>query len=60
MNGVYMVTKDRTLEDLKFFRNFLYRNFKKYEHCEKMMLLSNQQGTTVWKYLQTVCKHCTR
>ena len=31
-NGVYIVTKDKTLEDLKLFRSFLYRNFKKYKH----------------------------
>ena len=31
-NGVYIVAKDKTLEDLKLFRSFLYRNFKKYKH----------------------------
>ena len=31
-NGVSIVTEDRTLEYLKLFRSFLYRNFKKYEH----------------------------
>ena len=42
--GVYIVTEDRTLEVLKLFRSFLYRNFKKYEHYEKMLLTSNQPG----------------
>ena len=28
-NGVYIVPKDRTLEDIKLFRSFLYRNVKK-------------------------------
>ena len=27
-NGVYIVTEDKKLEDLKLFRSFLYRNFK--------------------------------
>ena len=27
-NGVYNVTEDKTFEDLKLFRSFLYRNFK--------------------------------
>ena len=27
-NGVYIVTEDKTFEDLKLFRSFLYRNFK--------------------------------
>ena len=34
-NGAYIVTEDKTLEDLKLFHSFLYRNFKKYEHYEK-------------------------
>ena len=41
-NGVYIVTKNKTLEDL--FRSFLYRNFKKYEHYENMPPTSNQPG----------------
>ena len=44
MNGVYIVTQDRTSEDLQLFRSFLYRNFKKYEHDEKMLPTSNQPG----------------
>ena len=40
-NGVYIATEDKTLEDLKLFRNFLYRNFKKYEHYEKILPTSN-------------------
>ena len=43
-NGVYIATKDRTLEDLKLFHSFLYRNFKKYEHYEKMLRTLNQPG----------------
>ena len=43
-NGVYIVTEDKTLEDLKLFCSFLYRNFKKYEHNEKMLPTSNQPG----------------
>ena len=27
-NRVYIVTEDKTFEDLKLFRSFLYRNFK--------------------------------
>ena len=43
-NGVYIATKDRTLEDLKLFHSFLYRNLKKYEHYEKMLRTLNQPG----------------
>ena len=43
-NGVYIVTKDRTLGDLKLFHSFLYLNFKKYELCEKMLPTPNQPG----------------
>ena len=43
-NGVYIVTEDRTLKDLKLFCSFLYRNFTKYEHYEKMLPTSNQPG----------------
>ena len=39
-NGVYIVTEDKTLEDLKLFRSFLYYNFKKYERYEKMLPIS--------------------
>ena len=30
--GIYEVTTDSTLQDLKRFRDFLYRNFKDYEN----------------------------
>ena len=43
-NGVYIVTEGRTLEDIKLFRSFLYSNFKKYEHYEKTLPVSNQPG----------------
>ena len=43
-NGVYIVTEDRTLKDLKLFCSFLYRNFTKYEHYEQMLPTSNQPG----------------
>ena len=43
-NRVYIVTEDKTFEDLKLFRSFLYRNFKSYEHYEKMLPTSNQPG----------------
>ena len=43
-NGVYIVTEDKTLKDLKLSRSFLYRNFKKYEYYEKMLPTSNQPG----------------
>ena len=43
-NGIYSVTEDKTLEDLRLFCSFLYCNFKKYEHYEKMLLTSNQPG----------------
>ena len=43
-NEVYIVTEDKTFEDLKLLRSFLYRNFKKYEHCEKMLPTSIRPG----------------
>ena len=40
--GVYAPTNDTTLEDLKLFQKFLFRNFKKSENYEKMLPVSNQ------------------
>ena len=34
--GAYERTDDTTLQDLKRFRDFLYRNFYKYENYHKM------------------------
>lgn len=31
-HGVCIIAEDRTLEDVKLFRSFLYRNPKKYEY----------------------------
>ena len=39
--GVYKKTEDKTLHELKNFKAFIYRNFKKYEHYEKMCAPSN-------------------
>ena len=41
-NGVYKVAEDRTLINLKHFKDFLYRNFKKYEKYKDMVPTSNQ------------------
>ena len=30
--GIYEVTNDSTLQDLKHIQDFLHRNFKEYEH----------------------------
>ena len=43
-NGIYKVAEDKTLKDLKLFKSFLYRNFRKYEHYEEMLSKSNQPG----------------
>ena len=43
-NGIYKVAEDNTLKDLKLFNNFVYRNFRKYEHYEEMPPKSNQPG----------------
>ena len=44
-DGVYKVTADNTLDDLKTCTSFLYRKFYgKYEHYEKILLISNQPG----------------
>ena len=42
--GVYSATSDNTLQELKQFQNILYRNFKNYEHYDKMFPSSNQPG----------------
>ena len=41
-NGVYIVPEDRTLEDPKLFRSFLFRNFKECNYYEKMLPNPNQ------------------
>ena len=43
-NGIYKVAEDNALKDLKLFKSFLYRNFRKYEHYEEMFPKSNQPG----------------
>ena len=43
-DGIYKVAEDNTLKDLKLFKSFLYRNFRKYEHYEDMLPKSNQPG----------------
>ena len=35
-NGIYKVAKDNTIKDLKLFKSFLFRNFRKYELYEEM------------------------
>ena len=35
-NAIYKVAKDNTIKDLKLFKSFLYRNFRKYELYEEM------------------------
>lgn len=41
-NDNYKVSQYKTLNDLKLLKRFLCRNFRKYEHYEKMLLKSNQ------------------
>ena len=41
-NGTYKKTEDTTLQDLKKFQDFLYRNFCTYEHYKSMYPHSNQ------------------
>ena len=40
--GKYELTEDSTHRDLHNFQQFLYRNFQKHEHYEKMRPISNQ------------------
>ena len=35
-NGIYKVAEDNTIKDLKLFKSFLFRNFRKYELYEEM------------------------
>ena len=39
---VHAKTEDNTLQDLKRFQDFLYRNFSKYEKYNDMLASSNQ------------------
>ena len=44
-DGVYKVTVDNTLNDLKAFKSFLCQNFYgNYEHYEKIVQNSNKPG----------------
>ena len=44
-DGIYKVTVDNTLNELKTFKSFLYHNFYgKYKHYEKMLRKSNLPG----------------
>ena len=44
-DGIYKVTADNILDDLKTLKSFLYHNiYGKYEHYEKMLPKSNQPG----------------
>ena len=44
-DGIYKVTVDNTLDELKTFKSFLYHNFYgKYIHYEKMLPKSNLPG----------------
>ena len=36
-NHIYKVAEDNTLKDLKLFKSFLYRNFRRFEHYEEML-----------------------
>ena len=40
--GIYEVTTDSTLQYLRRFQDFLYRNFREYEHCKTMYPHNNQ------------------
>ena len=42
VNGLYKVAEDKTLTNLKHFKDFLYRNFKNYEKYADMVPTSNQ------------------
>ena len=42
VNGIYKVAEDKTLTNLKHFKDFLYRNFKNYEKYADMVPTLNQ------------------
>ena len=52
-NGIYEVVEDNTLKDLKHFKSFLNRNFRKYEHYAEMLPKSNQP----WQLYGTAKTH---
>ena len=43
-NGIYKLADDNTLKDLKLFKSFLYRSFRKYKHCKEILSKSNHPG----------------
>ena len=43
-DGIYKVAEENTLKNLKLFKSFLYRNFRKYEYYEQILPKSNQPG----------------
>ena len=46
---IYKVAEDNTLKYLELFKSFLDRNFRKYEHYDKMLPKSGQPTrTTLW------------
>ena len=46
---IYKVAEDNNLKDLELFKSFLDRNFRKYEHYDKMLPKSGQPTrTTLW------------
>ena len=40
--GIYEVTTDSPLQDMKRFQDFLYRNLREYKHCKTMYPHSSQ------------------
>ena len=61
--GTYERTDDNTLQDLKRFQDFLYRNFYNYENYDKMYPHSNQPAklygtakTHKFKYVKEITK----
>ena len=62
-NGVYIITKYRTLEDLNLLCSFPYRNIKRYEHYERKNAQSGtytiivQSGTYTYNAAQVIANY---
>ncbi|XP_066924595.1 uncharacterized protein [Clytia hemisphaerica] len=54
---VYEPTTDTTLDDLKLFQSFLYRNFSKYKHYQEMYPSSSQPARLYGTAKTHKCEH---
>lgn len=52
VNGVYKVTEDKTVTNLKLFKDFLYKNFNNYKKYDDIVSTFNQPTLRSYQNLQ--------